>query len=430
MNPLQYNDLLISFTSEFLPLWNDKGSGAHKAVGLWRPSTASDALSSFFSLGDVAVDHYRNINQSKIVAVVSDANKVDGTALRPPVDYQLAWNDEGTGTRSNSSIWRPVPPEGYVAMGLVYGVNYDKPSRHAVRCIREDLVSTAKSGELIWNDKGSGSANDLSIWSIAPPDASAGEIHLAPGTFIGNNSYARPSHATYSLRLALTAQLSPLPAPPALAGHESPAIDETPPTTHVCELPWFCVKDPELTAIEQFQTSPVYRLERADRHFLAGFGHNTEATSQPFMWTAIKGEIGGNARAMVTNTSIDLYKDWPLYAHAFEVGFSAHLDRDFTHTQRSAKNWSHASPLEIITYIPPKKAVATYLLQSEYRLLRQDGHQVSGTVTYTNGDHIYMSESPDAEPLPDKAPPPVEAPQETPALEVTGHDPVDTTLSA
>lgn len=34
MQPLQFNDLLISFTSEFLPLWNDKGSSAQKAVGL------------------------------------------------------------------------------------------------------------------------------------------------------------------------------------------------------------------------------------------------------------------------------------------------------------------------------------------------------------------------------------------------------------
>ena len=105
MNRLQFNDLLISFTSEFLPLWSDKGSGAHKAIGLWRPSTASDALSPFFSLGDIAVDHYRNVNQSKVAAVVSDANKVDGTALRPPVDYQLVWHDEGTGAlRDRKSV--------------------------------------------------------------------------------------------------------------------------------------------------------------------------------------------------------------------------------------------------------------------------------------------------------------------------------------
>ena len=66
--------------------------------------------------------------------------------------------------------------------------------------------------------------------------------------------------------------------------------------------------------------------------------------------------------------------------------------------QRSAKGWSQPSPLEIITYIAPNKAVAAYLLHSEYCLLRQDGKPVSGTVSYTNGDHVYLSESQDPEP--------------------------------
>lgn len=429
MNRLQFNDLLISFTSEFLPLWSDKGSGAHKAIGLWRPSTASDALSPFFSLGDIAVDHYRNVNQSKVAAVVSDANKVDGTALRPPVDYQLVWHDEGTGALSNTSIWRPIPPQGYVAMGMVCGVNYDKPSRHAIRCVREDLVVASTSGELIWNDKGSGSASDLSAWSIIPPAATAGEIYLAPGTFVANNSYARPGPAPYSLRLALTAQLNELPPTPVLTGTESPTLEETTPTVQVCELPWFCVKDPELTVIEQFQSSPVYRLERTDRYLLAGFGHNTEATSQPFMWTATKGELGGNAKALAFNTNVDLSQEWPAYARAFEPAFSAHLDREFTHAQRSAKGWSQPSSLEIITYIAPNKAVAAYLLHSEYCLLRQDGKPVSGTVSYTNGDHVYLSESQDPEPQPESTPAPLSPPQAQPELEVTSDDLFDDTLT-
>lgn len=427
MKPLQFNDLLISFTSEFLPLWNDKGSGAHKAVGLWRPSTASDALRPFFTLGDIAVNHYRNINHANVVAVVSDANKVDGTALRAPVDYQLVWQDEGTGALSNASIWRPLPPEGYVAMGLVYGVDYDKPSRHAVRCVREDLVMAAQAGELIWDDKGSGAASDLSLWSVTPPDAPAGEIYLAPGTFIGTGNYARPSLEAYSLRLTLTAQLHDLPAP-TLSGYERPEPDETARMPQACELPWFCVKDPELTVVEQFQSSPTYRLERADRHLCVGFGHNIEATHQPFMWTAAKGEIGGTAKALAANTSIDLGKEWPVGEHVFELNFSAHLDRDFTHTQRSAKGWDQASSLEIITYVPPNKAVAAYLLQSEYRLLRQDGSQVSSTASYTNGDNIYMSDYPNAEILPDEPPPAAQTPQAQPELEVTGHDLIDPTL--
>ncbi|WP_455885078.1 Vps62-related protein [Pseudomonas spelaei] len=429
MNPLQFNDLLISFTSEFLPLWNDKGSGAHKPVGLWRPSTTSDALSSFFPLGDIAADHYRNINQSRIVAVVSDANKAEGTALRPPLDYELVWHDKGTGARTDASIWRPVPPQGYVAMGLVYGVNYDKPSYHAVRCVREDLVVAAQVGEPIWNDKGSGGPNDLSLWSITLPDASAGELYLAPGTFVGNTTYAKPRHGVYSLRLTLTAQLSDLPAPPAFSGLEPPTQVETASTPQVCELPWFCVKDPEMTVIEQSQASPTYRLERTDRHLLAGFGHNTTATSQPFMWTATKGENGRNAKALTAITCVNLCSRWPDDTRGFALKFSAHLDRDFTHTQRSAKNWSHSAPLEIITYAPPQKALAAYLLQSDYRLLRQDGSQVSSTVSYTNGDHIYISESADTQPLPEQTPATLQPAQEEPGLEIARHDVVDDTLA-
>lgn len=433
MNPLQFKDLLISFTCEFLPLWNDKGSGAHRAISLWRPSTAADALSQFFPLGDIANGSYYNINQRKIVAVVSDANKVNGTALRSPDDYELLWRDTGSGARADFSLWRPLAPEGYVAMGMVGGVGYEKPSRNAIRCVRADLVASAQPGAMIWSDKGSGAPNDFSAWTIMPPYASPGEMHLAPGTFVGTASYTKPTLPTYSLRLALTAQLhEPLP-PPALTGYESPAEDTRVPVPQVCELPWFSVKDPELTPIEQLQTSPTYRLERSDRHLLAGFGHNGTTTSQPFMWTATKGESDGHSRALASTYCVDLCHEWPPRYRLFELEFSAHLEQSFTHTQRSAKGWDHPSPLEIITYIPAKKAVAAYLVQSEYRLLRQDGSQVSTTVTYTNGDHAYMSEFPAAAAEPERneepVPVPVPEPVQIPPSEVTGHDPVDNTLA-
>ena len=93
MNSLQYKDLLINFTSEFIPLWNDRGSGVYKSISFWRPATSADPLSQFFPLGDIAVEGYRNINQQKVVAVISDANKVDGTALRSPDEFELVWKD-------------------------------------------------------------------------------------------------------------------------------------------------------------------------------------------------------------------------------------------------------------------------------------------------------------------------------------------------
>jgi hypothetical protein len=424
MTPLQFNDLLISFTSEFLPLWNDKGSGAYNAVSLWRPSTASDTLGQFFPLGDIATSNYRNINQRKIVAVVSDANKVNGTALRPPNDYQLLWRDAGSGARTDFSIWQPLAPDGYVAMGLVCGVGYEKPSRNAARCVRSDLVVSAQSAELIWSDYGSGASKDFSAWAIAAPEAVPGEINLAPGTFTGIASYTKPTLPTYALRLAFSTQLNEPAPPPPLTSFENPTVTPTPSAPQVCQLPWFCVRDPELSPIEQLESSPTYRLERTDRHLPAGFGHNTTVTRQPYAWTALKGEVGNHSLALAHTSSVSLRSSWSAGTRHFELKFSANLEPAFTHTQRSAKGWNFSSPLEIITYVPAKKAVAAYLIQSEYRLLRQDGGQVSNTVTYTNGDQVYMSDFPHDEPV-HREEPAVKPPQASPELEVTSHDLVD-----
>ncbi|UII71894.1 Vps62-related protein [Pseudomonas sp. HN11] len=428
MSALQFKDLLISFTSEFLPLWNDQGSGAHKAVSLWRPSTTADALARFFPMGDIATDSYRNINQRKVVAVVSDANGTGGTALRSPDDYELVWKDTDSGARADFSIWRPLAPEGYVEMGLVCGVGYEKPSRNAVRCVRADLVVSAQPGPMIWNDYGSGASKDFSAWSIIPPDALPGEIYLAPGTFIGNARYTKPDRPTYALRMAFTLQLAQPLAPPVLTGYERPTEEETPQTTQVCELPWFCVKDPELSATEQLLSSPTYHLIRTDRHVLTGFGNNTNDTSQPFMWTAAKGEVANYSLALAAISRITLWNSWSASIRLFELSFSANLDPAFTHTQRSSKGWLHSSAVEIITYIPAKKAVAAYLIQSEYRLLRQDGSQLASTVSYTNGDNVYISEFPGDKPISSEQPF-VEPTPALPALEVSGHDLVDKPLT-
>lgn len=435
MNALQYKDLLINFTSEFIPLWNDRGSGVYKSISFWRPATSADSLSQFFPLGDIAVEGYRNINQQKVVAVVSDANKVDGTALRSPDEFELVWKDAGSGARTDFSLWRPLPPEGYVSMGLVCGVGYDKPSRNTVRCVREDLVTAAQTGQLIWTDKGSGAPMDFSAWEIKPADAAPGEINLAPGTFIGTTSYAKPTATAYSLCLPLTDAVYERPQPPQLSGYAPPAALHTLAQPQICQLPWFTVKDPDLSPVEQLQTCPMYRLERIDHYLFVGFGHNQAATSQPFMWTATKGETGEQSRALTATSSIELCSEWPADARTFELEFSAHLNQDFTHCQRSAKGWGHLSTLEIISYIPAHKAVAAYVIQSEYRLLREDGSQVTGTVTYTNGDNVYVSEYPASEPERIDEPPAerplkqaVELPQAEPSLEITPHDFIDDTF--
>lgn len=192
---LEAKDLRISFTVNYTFIWSDRGSGARKNGAFWRP-----LLKDYYSLGDHCVGHYGAVNE--IAPMVYDVNGSLGSALRKPTNYTQVWTDKGSGADLMGAMWRPIPPNGYVAMGLVCTERWNKPSLDVVRCIRKDLVIAAHVGDLIWNDRSSGADQDFSAWKIRAPNSTASEIYLAPETFIGRASYyEQPTGDAYALRL-------------------------------------------------------------------------------------------------------------------------------------------------------------------------------------------------------------------------------------
>ena len=444
MNSLHYKDLRINFTTEFVPVWNDKGTHAEKPVTFWRPSTSSDALGNFVSLGDVAVAGHQNINQLKIVAVVSEVDRENGTALRAPDDFERVWEHSGPRHRNAVSIWRPIAPAGYVAMGLVCGVGNDKPPRNTIRCVRADLVTPAHVDQLIWSDKGSGATHDFSAWSISPPQAIPGEAYLAPGTFTGVEGFTKPTglNPVHALCLDLTLHTQHLPPLPTVMDPQAPMPWQATDGVHVCELPWFAVKDPELAPMEQLHNCPIYRLHRKDQYTLVASGQNTTLASKTFSWGVAKGEVGEHSTDLRSLTGVDIEADW-VTRHSLST--SARLSRDFTHTGVSAKGWGQTSLLDVMAYIPANKSVGAYLIKSEYTLLRADGSQLAPALSYANGDTVYFSEFPQSQTMPSaieglKERPeevheefPVDPIHEIPdlpelSLEITPHDFSDDTL--
>lgn len=426
MNALQYKDLLINFTTEFAPIWNDKGTRSQQAVTFWRPSTSSDALSNFISLGDVAIGDYHNINHRKIVAVVSEADNVNGTALRTPDDFELVWRHSGKRVRAEVSIWRPIPPRGYVALGMVCGVGNEKPPRNTVRCVRADLVVGAHPDQPIWNDKGSGAHNDFSAWNISPPEAAPGETYLAAGTFVGATGYARPTQqtTTHALRLDLPLHTRHLPPLPPMLDPQQRALWDAAHAPHVCELPWFAVKDPELTPIEQLSNCPTYRLERNDQYILVSTGHNPSPISKTFNWTVYRGEVDNLSAGLRALTGIGWASGWSS-GHPLKI--CARLDLDFTHTATSAKGWGQTSLFEVIAYVPANKSIGAYLIRSEYKLLRTDGSQLGATLKYANGENVHFSELLPPQPAtPEQLPTAPDTAEAT--LEITPHDGIDDTF--
>jgi len=148
-------------TTNYVLTYNDKGSGAHLDGSFYRPI----APTNYYILGDYAQGNYNPPSSpSDTITVVDD----DPTQplLVPPVGYIQIWNDKGSGAHMDGSIWMPVAPPGYVALGAVSQTGYNQPDVTQLRCLRSDLVDSAFLGPLIWNDQGSGAHLDVEVFAI------------------------------------------------------------------------------------------------------------------------------------------------------------------------------------------------------------------------------------------------------------------------
>ncbi|AMQ85777.1 Vps62-related protein [Pseudomonas glycinae] len=400
MKPIRFGNLLINFTSEFHRIWDSRGSGS--AVGsFWRPAPAPDLLPGYFPLGDVAVTGYENVNGNRIVAVVREGEpQGDGpsrsNALSPPTDYERVWKDANSGAAADCTVWRPIPPPGYVAMGFVCSNGRDKPLLNAIRCVREDLVMPATVGDLIWDDKGSGARQNFSAWDIEPAQAAAGEIHFAAGTFFGVQSHSKPVNSTvHALRMQLPRQSIPAPEAPELSGYGAPPELAPAKVTQTVRIPWFAVND-QLSAGEQLSTSPFYRLERSDQYVLVGHGHNTTDLPRPFKWKAVRTQNSQMQQIFSRLTAIEFSTAWSALPSSAPpaIRFSAHLYKDFTYCETSASGWDESRPLDIVAMAAKHKAVAVYQIQSIYTLRRADGTHVAVSVGYTDDESLYLTEYP------------------------------------
>ncbi len=400
--PIRIDNLLINFTTEFLRIWDTDGVSA-KPASFWRPTPAPDALPGYFPLGDVVTRGLGNINGKQVVAVACEADIAStdpgkGRALRRPDDYELVWKDSGSGSKRDLSIWRPLPPAGYVALGSVCSSDHEKPSLNAVRCVRADLVIASNTTDLIWDDKGSKARQRVSTWSGVPPAALPGEVYLASGSFFSLGDYTRPaSFPVYCLRMQISLQMYTRPSPPVLCAETPTPLDPADDPSYTAILPWFTVKDPRYAAPEQLRHSPFYLLQRMDQYVLVGHARNSGNDSQIFRWTAPRAQRTGGLRTFTQTTTVEFGAQWQT-SLPNALMFSARLGHDFTQCELHSNEWLNAAAIEVIAVVDKNRSVAAYLAQSEYRLVRADGTSVTEGFRYTDGSSLHISQYTPPEP--------------------------------
>ncbi len=83
----------------------------------------------------------------------NDSEKGSRPSVKPARVFHLIWRQNG---RSPVTMWEPLPPQGYRALGTVVVPDAEQPGSKEVLCIREDLC--AKTGIF-----------DSPIWKFEPP---------------------------------------------------------------------------------------------------------------------------------------------------------------------------------------------------------------------------------------------------------------------
>jgi len=97
--------------------------------------------------------------------------------VRKPVDFRLIGsflNIQGRGgSESHSvddndcSLWMPIAPSGYTALGCVVHVGNEPPPNYIVHCLRSDLVTSAKYTDCLLNiPLNSHFTSGFSIWRL------------------------------------------------------------------------------------------------------------------------------------------------------------------------------------------------------------------------------------------------------------------------
>jgi hypothetical protein len=188
--------LKVSYCSTFNFIWNDRGSGASMDGAFYQPIPPA----GYYNIGYYAQGNY-NYPNGVVMTVAGEVGA--GKPLAYPQDYSLIWADHGSGANLDGAFWRPIPPMGYVALGTVVTLGYNKPNLAAVVCVRGDLITTGRISNLIWNDRNSGAYADIGTWSIVPQNYNPilGDNNGLPsGMFLGVGNYSTPSDTVYVLK--------------------------------------------------------------------------------------------------------------------------------------------------------------------------------------------------------------------------------------
>ncbi|WP_028810945.1 Vps62-related protein [Streptomyces flavidovirens] len=383
---VKYGALQLSFANQFSFAWNDKDTGSKfkNDIAFWRPGRFSSTARPP-AVGNLVVKDFHDPH-GRFNYLFLDEAAAGGQMLKAPVDYRFLWNDRGTGSKFYGTIWRPIPPPGYVVLSDLFWPGRDKPPLNAVSCVRKTLdgrnyVRPAEIGHEVWNDRGSGSSgDDIALWSIdAPPlfdnDGERLIVPVGGFTYVQHYNTPSPNEVCWVLDLPAVVETNPGPSTPQLTSYARPPATEQI-TDRVLTVPHTMVKDPDRDAAWQYTNSPFYKVRRKRRFTLIVHGHNTTSQTQTPEEEVTTGVTKEKSEAFSVKTGISVTTSGGVSLGFAEARTEISISLEMGYESRTSLSIFESKTLRRGIAIAPNSAGALWCDHHELNLVRADGSVV------------------------------------------------------
>ena len=177
-NEFNYNERVYSTTSNEFDLIGEMVSEDGR-VGIYQVKSKDN----YKSIGHIFVkgkDHKVDILNKNIILLKG--------AVSEPIGFELIWNT------NNVYVWKPIPGDGYIGLGVAVTLNKTPPDTSLFCCVAIEYTSEVLlDNNLFWSNKGNDPNNPLSLWEVP-----------SKNYFISNVAYTKPSEFSqpvYSINL-------------------------------------------------------------------------------------------------------------------------------------------------------------------------------------------------------------------------------------
>ncbi|MFJ5726471.1 hypothetical protein, partial [Streptomyces sp. NPDC093149] len=256
----------------------------------------------------------------------------DKSLLRKPVSWERLGDLPDTGSQWECALWRPVPPDGYVALGDIAARRDIGPEGYGgwadTMCVKKthngrNYVRQAECSELLYEENG------WKLWSIATPPYPDGDLdehlYLPMGCFtaVRSEGHPAPTPVTWTLDLPAIIDKRDGPEIPELTSHNRPPATIVI-TDRTVTVPYFMVKDDARNDRWKRDNSPFYKIERKRHYELILYRDNRNGTVEQEESQAVTtGVSEENSEAFSQNTGVTVSESVGVEVGARPFGIGA-----------------------------------------------------------------------------------------------------------